>query len=311
MARLSADLVPFVSERATSLVTLRVTAVTVTNKPGAEHEQGRLVGEVVEVFQSDRLKPKDSVEIAFERVADPVVREHQGFDHWNVLPLRNGQLIIFALRPLDPPRRWTALAASAIEAVGAADAVALREAVRLESSAAPPDERRELLRVALGKDQNLLVLYVLDALGRRRVFDRLTGIEVVASVLAAHAGTPAGRDGMVDSLTRSAFFDSRLGADPGNVRIVGALAGELVGETNPRRTAQLLRYLASVVLGSFSRDAAQDAGIRTALVKRVHVPAPPDVTRVLTELSGQGSEGEQRLARRLLEVWTAAHTAGS
>jgi hypothetical protein len=311
MARLSADLVPSVSERATSLVTLRVTAVTVTKSAGGEHEQGRLVGEVVEVFRSDRLKPKDPVEIAFERAADPVAREHQGFDHWNVLPLRNGQLIIFALRPLDPPRRWTALAASAIDAVGAPYAVALREAVRLESSPALPDERRELLRGALGKDQNLLVLYVLDALGRRRVLDRLTGIDVLASALAAHAGTPAARDAIVDSLTRSVFFDGRLGADGGNIRIVGALAGELVSETHPERRAQILRYLASTVLGSFSRDAAQDAGIRTAIVKRVQAPAPADVRRVLTELSGQGSEGEQRLAQRLLEVWTAAHAAGA
>jgi len=311
MARLSADLVPFVSERTTSLVMLRVTAVTVTKDASGPQEHGRLVGEVVDVFRSDGLKPKDLVEIAFERVADPVAREHQGFDHWNVLPLRDGQLIIFALRPLDPPRRWSALAASAVDSVMSADALALREAVRLESSPAPPDQRREMLRGALGKDQNLLVLYALDALGRRRVLDRDTSIVVLVDALAAPDGSSVRRDAIVDSLTRSYFFDGRLGAEPGNVRIVGALAAELVRETDPGRREQLLRYLASCVLGSFSRDASQDATIRASLVKKVQTPSPPDVRRVLTELTGQGSEGGQRIARRLLEAWTGAAPGSS
>jgi hypothetical protein len=307
MEHLSANLVPFIGERDVSMVLVRIASVRSSVAPGSDRESGRLAAEVVEVFRSPGIRLKDQLEIPFERAADRLARVHQGFDHWNKLPLEADRLVVFALKPLEPPKVWTGLAASAVESVTSPDVVAVREAFRIEH--AQPADRPHLLEQALTRGPELLTLYVLEAVGRRRMVPRTAGVDLLDRTLMAPGASRQVKEAIVGYLTRGFFFDDRLGVDHDNVRIVGAVAREMVRDADPKARTLWLKYLGSCVLGSFGRDPEQDRSTRLTLVKAVTVPAPDNVIAVLSELAQMGPDGERRIAQRLLDVWRAANGA--
>jgi hypothetical protein len=110
--RLLADLVPFISDPNTALALVKVVSAKWSQGPVRENQVGVIALEIIEVFRGPRLKPRETIEVHGERLADEQARFKSSFNQWNVLRFEQGDLLLMALR--QGSGSWQALAAQQV-----------------------------------------------------------------------------------------------------------------------------------------------------------------------------------------------------
>jgi hypothetical protein len=301
---LSAELVPLSGSPGVLMVLGRIDAVGLseTQDQGLTVQVGEVTIEVLEVLAGDARRPGDKIKIPAKRVADPIVRVRHGFDHWNVLSLKNGDVLLVAIQSQPPQGRYYAVAARQVESPSSPEVVELKQAYAIERLAGPPGAKTEQLAAALIGNGDLLSHYALDVLQRRLALGREAGARLITAALSSPSARPERRLQMAESLTE--LFDSARHADETNVAIVRAIAQALVAERDLQRRSTWTAYLAAVVLKEFTGNAPVDRQIRSALIRKVQTPNPREMIAILTAHAEQDSDDVQ--ARGLLRAWRTA-----
>jgi hypothetical protein len=302
---LSGDLVPFISESDTSLVLAKIANVQLEprREMDLDLEEGSIRCQVVEVFRSPALNKGDIIDLPARRIADPLIRARNNFDQWNNLALEQGRYLLLACRPLRAPPDWKALAARAVESPRSPAVAALRQCVLIEQFRGADDRKREMIEKALQSTDDLERYYALDALGRRSLFPRDVGVELMRRAIVSTATAPGSKLELGTSLTGNMFFNKGEKAEGSNPAVVACLAAGLVNESDLKRRLGWAMYLASCILVEFSSSAETDREIRGSLIKSVRKPSADKVLAALTELSGVGASDEQEIVRQLVEAW--------
>ena len=305
---LSPDLVPSISNTHASLVLARIanSLLALEKDHDPQIETGIIRCEIIEVFRSSTLKPGAVIEVPASRIADPLIRVRNRFDQWNNLPLKPGQLLVMACEILAVPSTWKAIAAEPVKSPVAPEIKAVRQCLVIEEFSADPARKHEMLFDALESPERLLRYYALDAIGRRAVVDRKTGVRLIAKAITSPSVTADNKLELGVVLTSNAFFHKDRHAEASNGMAVATLAEGMVREPDPAHRLEWAKYLASCVLIEFSPVSHADREIRTSLVKSIQNPPHEEVESKLSSLSHIGATDEQAVVRSLLEAWRNA-----
>ena len=306
ISALSGDLAPFIGAAGVSVVLGKLGAVSLTRQGKSDLETGTITLEVLEIFHGERLAPGQLLEVPMQRLADEVLRERSGFDHWNTVKVATGALWLLAGRAGVTPNRLIALAAVEVASPDAVQVVALRQCYVIERLSIQDPRKPELLQSGLSASDTLVRRYALDVLGRRALYPRTQGVELIARAIDSPLTSADDKLTLGEYLTRQYFFDGERRQDSANQQVVTTLAAALVHETNFARRTQWANLLASCVLSELSPRAVEDKALRLALVRGVRDPTAPQVVAVLTALLREvEAEHDERL-RELLTAWRAA-----
>jgi len=304
---LSADLVPFFGDPNTSMMVVKVIDVIRETQPttdGMQIEVGTVKLDVLEVLHSNVLNRGGSIEVPFKRFADPAIRVRNHFDMWNVIDLTPGAAWLMAGRLISAPNSVMGSAAIKIETFNGVEVNAARQCYVIENIKGQPEKIFALLENALTSKTNLLRFYALDLLGRRALYGRAQGAEMIAKAIIGSGNSDA--DDKLDLgsyLTRQYFFAGDLKGDEANPKIIGALAYGLVSEVDPERRSEWMNYLASCVLSELSPKQDEDRALRSVLIRKVQSPLPTQVIDALNALARQADVTEQERIMELQSVW--------
>jgi hypothetical protein len=297
------DLVPYLSSESASVLVMRVERLD-TKRVGRQ-ERGEVILSVVRVLRGERLARGVRIGVPFRRRARVEERGRLGYDQWNALSWTPGDLLLFALGPGTVAGSWRGLAALRVEHPEDPSVAAAERCLRVEAFRGSAVERERMLADLLRSREDLAWTYAADAVGR--LLSRTAGIEVLARAISSPEVTATAREHLVGVLTGITFYQSDLGAEPGNVLVVRTLAGRVTAEADPERRARVIQYLASCVLCSFSTDEARDRSTRRALIGGVLAPPPEEVQAALSsQLLLGGEEDERAVIRQLSEAWQAS-----
>ena len=299
MERMRSDLVPFISDPNAVLALVRVLSATWTPLPSEAREAGVVRLELVDVMRASGLTSGAAVEMAGKRLANEQSRDRERTDRWNSLAFEPGDLLLLALRPGS---HFTGLAAEPVDSPTSPAVAALHRAVEIERIQ-PLEARRTAVGGALTAPEDLLRDYALDWLGRRGLASRTEGAGMIAHALFAPGLPVAARSSLVGELTSRHFYRYDLGADPANVLVIRSLAQLLTSGDSSGRPLWT-QYLAACLTIEFSKNAHQDAEMRTGLIRAVADPPPERVINTLQLLASTGTADPR--VPKLLEDWRAA-----
>ena len=306
VAPLSADLVPVISNSAISMIvgSVRSLRSTTQEQGGLPVEAGQVFFYVEEVIHSPTLQRGETIETPFKRIADRL-RVKNSMDQWNVLPLRQNDLVLLACSSAGDPRACIGRAARSLNGFRDPVLSAVRRCYAIEKMPNTP-AKREQLEMALGAKQEPLPFYALDALGRRSLFGRDVGAETVEHAIASPSVAPEDKLELGNYLTRSYFFDASHNADTANGKVLSALATGLVNEQDTERRLEWAHHLKSCVF-NFSDEEPEHFTTRAQLIRSVRTPPPQQVIAALTELlKNSQDEDEKSDLADLIAAWRAA-----
>jgi len=305
--QLSANLVPYFSDLAASLIVARITGVQLNPTNNADLETGVLNLTVARVIHSQVLSEGNSIETLLERIADPEIRLRNQFNLWNALPLDQGDLLLVFVKPDRPPRMYMALAAARLSSLADPELIAAQQCYEIELLRDNPPLKQHLLASALGGPSDLLRFYALDVVIRRHALNRQASASILESAVSSEKVPANAKRDVGFHLASADFFDETLGADSVNVGIVSVLAKQMVSSQDRQSREQWLSFLSSCVSREFSDDAKRDREMRLALVSAIRVPDSQEVISVLTRAVREASgPDEAKPAKRLLEAWQGA-----
>jgi hypothetical protein len=312
MHKLRVDLVPSVADPPARLLLGRILAAERGPGPMTGWESGRVTLRVDQVVRGADVRPGDTLTVPFDRLADEQNRDKNPVNHWNLLPLARGDLLLLACRPVPDITLWHADAAMQVAAPQDPAVAELGRACQLEEFRGPAAEKVRQFAEAFTRpntsltDAGVLRRYVLHALDDRGVLERHDGVEVIARALASDAVAPAERVEVADHLTSDRFFRPEFGADAVNQRVVALLTRGLLAEADPDRRKRWSYLLSLVLLRRFSPDDARDRDARRALIRATGTPPPPAVADLLARQAEEEEEGDRKDTLKLLTAWRAA-----
>jgi hypothetical protein len=304
---LSGDLVPYIGDGrgSISLVTVVDTRPGVVAGPGLEGGVATLL--VLEAFGDAALNPGQRIDVPFQRMADPMLRPRNGFDHWNTISITPGAIWLFAGRKQGASFRVTALAAVPVGSRDSPAVDALRECFRIQGLSSTDVRKQELLVSALSGTDPLLRSYALDVLGRRGSYPRIEAAKLISHAIDSSTTPPADALELGEYLTRQYFFDGERSQDDTNEVVVQALASGLVRAKDVDTRSQWANYLASCILSELSPRKSDDERIRNTLVHSVKQPPPDEILGVLDSLEHQSDPDTVKRILELKNAWRVAH----
>jgi hypothetical protein len=304
---LSAELIPSISDSSASMVVARITAVHLIRQHGTdpEIETGTIALSVLEPIRSHTLSAGSAVEVPAWRMADPILRVRNGINQWNRLSLKEGELLLIAVKPTGSPGLWQALAARQLQSAADPLVAAARQCYAIESEEATA-RKREMLAGALASNQDLLTFYALDALGRRDVLGREAGAELIARAIVTARIAPAEKLELGSYLGRLYFFRPDAKSDRANQMVLVALAHGLVNAPGPENRVEWATELASALGNEFSSRPGENSAVRLALIRSVASPQAGQVLQALAEVLQQAPREERPRIKELMNAWREA-----
>ncbi len=305
--QLSPDLVPVFSEREASMVVAKVLGREHSHTNPSGVETGLLKLAIVRIVRSEKLKEGDALETPYARVADRQIRLRNQFNAWNSLTLDPGELLLIGMKLERAPHTYVSLAAARVSSTNDPLITAAQHCYEIEFIRDNPAAKLQLLTRALESPENLLRSYALDLITRRHALSREDSVNILESAIRSDK-TPAGAKRDIGfQLVSSDFFQTSLGPDPLNVRVVSVIAAEVVNSPDSKSRTQWLSFLSSSVSREFSSDPAKDRELRLSLVRAVRTPLPQQVIAALNQSVREApSETDAKPAKRVLDIWQAA-----
>ncbi len=310
---LLADLIPFIPETNTSMLLVRVDDVKLvhTIDEGIEVEVGIVTLEVLQVLYSKDLVQGVIIGVPFKRIFDPSIRVRNNINQWNNLALTKGELLMLAGRITGVSNVLKGMAAIHVDGLDNSVINAVKQCYMIEALNGRMDDNHSILIDALTDKEDILRFYVLGFLGRQGIDSRKVGVELIIKAVESGKMGPVDKLDLGAYLTRDYFFDSDLGDDLVNEKIVASLAKMLVQETDHDRVLDLAQLLGSCVLDEFSPKADVNRLVRSSLIAKIHTPTPNQVTSKLSDLLLKADEMERDGIKELLEAWQDAEAAAA
>jgi hypothetical protein len=302
MDRLSADLVPYISDASASLILAHVTSANWSQQPNQTLEKGTIELQVDEVFQGGSLRPGEHFTISGERPSDPDIRFLNLRDQWNAIPFVKGDLLLMAVRAVTRAN-VVPLAAIQVHSKTDPEVGALRQACEI-SRVQDAAQRRALLRQALESPQDLLFRYALDDLGHHQTASREQGAEMIVQAIFSKGISRDSRSALVNALTGRSYYEYELGAEPVNKLVIATLARLLAEEKNPKDLGVWTTFLSSSLSIQLSKDPVKDKEMRDALIRSVPEPTRKQVPAKLAE-AAQLNPADPRIPM-LIKAWKTA-----
>lgn len=306
---LCSDLVPFISERNTSTFLVRLDAVGATRGLEDDRTEEVVIASfrLIEILHAAFPFNSDgSIRVPVKRNIDPAVRNRMGLNHWNNLGLQSGDLLILAVQATDVPGLMVGRAAATVDSLESDFVAATRQCYYVEFFGGSPSDKLALFSEALASRESILRSYALDGLGRRLLFGRELGADIIARAIASGNGPLESKFELGFYLARLDFFDSDQGADKANQSVIFGLTVGLVTEANAERRLEWMNYLASCVLSEFASNDLADQAARFSLLRSVRTPQPSQVLYALScAAGGKADEVERERIDELSAVWRA------
>jgi hypothetical protein len=301
---LAADLVPLISDPAISMIVASVERVqsTTRNEGGLPVETGWVALRVVDVINSPVLYRGTTIQIPFKRIADRS-RVKDIRDAWNSLPLQQGTLLLLACSQVSGT--WIGRAGRSLSGLNDPLIAAARQCYAIERMPIAQPEKRDQLEAALGAQQDLLVFYALDALGRRSLFGRETGAATVGRAIVSQSIPPEEKLELANYLTRSYFFAAQYLADRANAIVLAAISRGLVDDSDTERQFEWFENLRSCI---FDFSEPEEVIARRELIRSVRTPPPEQVVAILTELRKKAEDADEKAdLADVIKEWSADH----
>jgi hypothetical protein len=304
---LSPNLIPSISDPSASMIVAKIEARTLAPGDSSASERGTLKLSVARVIHSENLKERAIIEISFERVKDVQIRVLNRVNQWNALPLNEGDLMLIAVKPDDPPKTYTALAAQSVSSSSDSEADAALQCYRIELLSKDPMEQRKLVAQALESNDDLLKYYALDLIVGRHAFVREVGAALIEAAMNSERVPANAKPDLGFRLAGAGYFDATKGVEPVNLGIASAIAKQLVSSHDAKSKGQWTGFLSSCLSREFSSDSKLDRDKRFALVREIREPSSQQIISALNLVAQDSSDqGAARQAKKLLEIWQTA-----
>lgn len=304
---LSPNLIPSISDPSASMIVAKIEGKTLAPGDAGASERGTLKLSVARLIHSESLKEGAIIETPFERVRDLQIRVLNRANQWNALPLNDGELMLIALKPDDPPKTYTALAAQTVSSATSSEANAALQCYRIELLSDDPTFKRQLVAQALESNDDLLKYYALDLITRRHGFVREVGAGLIEAAINSDKVPADAKQDLGFRLAGGGYFDATQGVEPVNLGIASSLARQLASSHDAKSRVQWTGFLSSCLFREFSSDPKRDHETRLALVREIREPGSPQIISALNLVSRDvADQGAARQAKKLLEIWQTA-----
>lgn len=308
MPMLSADFVPFISAPEASICVGRITDKIELSAAGEGVESGRLEIEIINVLSSAELAEGDRILVPYERMRDFLTRKRNRFNHWNNLELERGKLLLVICRPIPESDLWQAGAADAVEAVDDSLVTDMKTCLAIEQIEPDDIKKIEQTRAALISQRHLVTYYALDCIGRRKLFPRRTGLDMLAGALDSPRLKPVDKTAMADPMA-DYLFEAEQAVEPVNTGIIATMAGALIKADDPEVKFAWVQQLGACIFDEFADDPKQDRVLQAALIKSVKDPAGEKFIQQLKALKKGVDKDDQEVVDNVLKAWLAAAKA--
>lgn len=295
MSLVTTDISRYVADPKAALVRTKIAGSQW--KPRDERtETGTVTLRVITAYRSvpPVLKADDTFEIEGVRTTDPMNRQLDLRNPWNVLPLEPNEELLLALHAGPSSRLWIPLAMAPFDGNDSA----LREAIAIE--ALPARERLPRLEKALPSDTYLLRAYALSELKHKDVATREQAAAAIAQAFESTKSVNA-RLALFTAMEGRDYFQEELGPDPANVAILSAWLKVILREGDKERRASFLNHLAAAIGSKLDDDPAKDRALRARLAAAIHDP-PQKQVAAMFRAAAAANPGDARY-KRLAEAW--------
>ena len=304
MSVLSADLIPMFSDPSTSVILGSIEKVL---KSGNEQfDTGELYINVIESFNSQAPVNAEQLRVPYQRMAQIQDRVRNAQNHWNVLRLQPGDLLILACRPGESAGIWTCLAARQPTSASDSAIQAVRAIYQVEHLP-QGDQKTSLLRKGLDSSSDLIFFYSIDAITRRQVVARPVAAQMLYKILSRDAIDGEIEEQLVEALVSEYIFDEDLGAEATNTLVLEVLANKFVGASDSEVRSLWLDELAATLFSEYDDDETVDSAIRKQLIQSISTPDIATVIEALAAYKAEATDPEDiELVQDVLDLWKAA-----
>ncbi len=303
MDQLAYDLVLYLHEPGTGALLARIEERVPGQSPPS-YDNGVLRCRVEEVIHGP---PVHAVSVPYSRLTDPILRRRSGLNHWNALPLGDGDLLLLVGRPTEG-NNWQALSGNQVASPQDAIVTGLKECYRIKDVNQGSEEHQEALRTGLVSTNPLPRRYGLDAIRRHEVVSRDVGCAIIGRALETADLDRESLLSFADCLSSIPIFDEDQGADKVNQQVSVSLAAIIERLAKAEDRVTCLRYLASCIMADFDPDDTSNKQVRSQLLQAIGKTPPPAVADTLNGMSGSKNSDDRDIAAELAEAWQAPET---
>jgi hypothetical protein len=223
------------------------------------------------------IAPGSQLRVPFQREPDAAARIKQGFNHWNRLDLAPGAWLALAGH-LAGPGVFNAEAGRQAGPPAQSEAKLRRAVGYVTDPATLPYARALTQALAEGDDIAQSVLIGMATADRR--LPRRIAVEGLAQALTAMPPADPMAGALAAALISVRLYETDMGADSLNLRIIATLAARLLVDAPP-----VVPYLRSALLREMNDDPVKDTAIRAAMLVGI-----ADRARLASRLASLGAE---------------------
>jgi hypothetical protein len=303
---LSADIAAFIDSPDVSIVLARIVSVRMTRQTegGLVLGVGTITLQVTETLVVREQSFPETFTVPMRRFADSLVAGRNGADEWNTIDLTEGQLALFATKPLPESSMRLAMAARRVESEQSPEVSAARLACAIQESREPKKDQRKMLLDALSHKEHILRSTAARLLLKQVRFDRGEAAQMFVQAMASPAVEPEVRVEL--ALMIADLYAGVTPTDATDQLIIKTLANAFFVEQLPERRFSLASHLRACLYSERMSNADGNRQARLILVRSVRTPSPHDFIARLTSLSRKAEPSERELLQDLLDLWQRA-----
>jgi len=287
----------------TQIIKSRITPVTDSNvEKMFPDEKVDLELTVLEVFQGDKLKPSDKIEIHHQRRG---FNKNFGSDGWDSLPLKEGGFLILNAKPAKTPTLWVAIAGKPVNSQNSLEVEELKKCYEIENLKGEQKKKEQLLERGLMEGKSILRSYALNALSYRKLIPRTIAVDIIGRVISKIKDSDV-KDTFARPLySLGLFMQGNDVPDSVDTKILTILAREFIKESEGKNWFNWVQNL-TVTLQEFNEDEKKDNAIRKKFILSLDRSLLKNVQTTLRKLSKKGTDDEKETTLELVKVWTEA-----
>jgi len=243
------------------------------------------------------------VSVGYSRKAEPLSRAKSSVNHWNLLDLAAGDLLLLVCTPGADPTDWNARSGNQVAAADDPAVAGLAESFRLRTLEKGSEPQQLALLAALRGANDVARHFALEAICRQGAVSRREACDLLVRALEADALADPDRVRFAGGLASAAVFDPREKDDPVNRAAVAGLAATVGRVADPADRLTCVRYLASCVRQDFSENPDEATRVRAALVRAAGPVPPPPLADTLARMAASNEASDRDRAAALAAAW--------